>query len=160
VFVASVDVSLGPDGDELVEVMNVDVNENSKQSRQDLFACRGEIVGKRNVHPHWKERLIVDLFLYPIHQKINVYWRWQWSWLLIVSIWTVTPHVFVFWPPRHDGTGFVRAKVADSSINQVDSVEKIHHMDCKPIAVAFIGRQLDGILQVDSGIKCSLSVFV
>ena len=54
-LVASVNVSFCADGDQLVKVMDVDVDKNSEQSRQDLLARGCEVVGKGDVHSHWKE---------------------------------------------------------------------------------------------------------
>jgi len=53
-LVASVDVSFGADGHQLVKVVNVDVDKHAEQTGQDLFACRSEVVGEGHVHSHRK----------------------------------------------------------------------------------------------------------
>ena len=55
-LVASVDVSFGADGHQLVKVVNVDVDKHAEQTGQDLFACRSEVVGEGHVHSHCRCR--------------------------------------------------------------------------------------------------------
>ena len=66
-LVTSVDVSFRADGHQFVKVVNVNVNENAEETRQDLLTGRREIVGKRNVHSHcnqstWLKRKTCLLF--------------------------------------------------------------------------------------------------
>lgn len=53
-LVASVDVSFGADSYQLVKVMNVDVDKDAEQTRQDLLASWGEGIRERDVHSYWK----------------------------------------------------------------------------------------------------------
>ena len=55
VFVAGVDVGLGPDAHDPVEMMDVDVYEHSVQSGQDLLALWLESFGERNVRSDRKQ---------------------------------------------------------------------------------------------------------
>ena len=72
-LVTSVDVSLGADGHQLVEVVDVDVDENSEQSGQDFLTGRPEIVGEGNVHSHWncREKNMGDAAMR--YEDVNVY---------------------------------------------------------------------------------------
>ena len=54
-FVAGVDVGLGPDAHDPVEMMDVDVYEHSVQSGQDLLALWLESFGERNVRGDRKQ---------------------------------------------------------------------------------------------------------
>ena len=54
-LVAGVDVRLGPDAHNPVEMMNVDMYEHSVQSGQNLLALWLESFGERNVRGHRKQ---------------------------------------------------------------------------------------------------------
>ena len=65
VFVAGVDVRLGPDGHEPVEMVDVNVDKDTVETRQDLLADGGEVFGKWDVRRHGKDRLVVNLRFNP-----------------------------------------------------------------------------------------------
>ena len=55
-FVAGVDVRLGPDAHDAIEVVNVDMNKHPVQSGQDLLTLRLERLWKWNVR-RYREQL-------------------------------------------------------------------------------------------------------
>lgn len=73
VFVAGVDVGLGPNGHESVEVVNVDVDEDAIQPGQNLLADGGEVLGEGHVRRHGEDVLVVDLRFNPGKQNQSIY---------------------------------------------------------------------------------------
>ena len=60
-LVASVDVSFGADSYQLVKVMNVDVDKDAEQTRQDFLASWGEGIRERDVHSYWNGEIMSRL---------------------------------------------------------------------------------------------------
>ena len=53
-------------------MMHVDVDKNSVESGENLFALRLKGFGEWNVRGDWEQCLVIDLRLNPVHEEVNV----------------------------------------------------------------------------------------
>lgn len=132
-LVARVAMRLGADRQQSLEMMNVDMDKDTKEAGQDLLAGRQERFGEGHIGLGGKEWLVVDLRLDPVHQQADVLVRRQRHRLLVGD--AIRPQVFELWPARHARTSLVGAVIGDDAIDQIDSIEKVHHMHSYPIAM-------------------------
>jgi len=72
VLVAGVDVWFCPDAHDPVEVVDIHVDKDPVEPRQDLFALWLETLGERDVCSHREKLLVIDLRLHPVHQEGDV----------------------------------------------------------------------------------------
>jgi len=158
VFVASVDVGLGADFAQSVEVMHVNVDEDAIQASQNLFANRAEILGKRHVVLHRKYRLVVNLSLDPIHQIRHVLVSGKFCGFFV--FFSVLPEVFELGTSGHGRAGDVGALFTDGAVDQVDPVEEVDDVDGQPVVEVLARRKLDHLPQIDAGIERGLSRLV
>ena len=123
VFVAGVDVGLGADAHDPVEVMNVDVNKDSVEPGQNLLALWLESFGERNVRRDRKQleyklieirivtttthHLVIDLRLDPVHQERDVLRSREVGWLLVLG--PVLPQILELGSTGHGRTALSRA---------------------------------------------------
>ncbi len=124
---------LGANRQQAVKVVNVDVDKDAKEAREDLLAGGHKGLGKGHVALGGKERLIVDLRLDPVHQQADVLVGGQGHWLLVGD--AVRPQVLVLLPAGHLRTGLIGAVVGDDAVDQVDAVEEVHHVHGDPVAL-------------------------
>lgn len=101
--------------DDILKVMNIDVDKDAMQSRQYFAAMPIEVLGKREIGRAWKQCLIIDLALDPIHQMADVFACGQWRRLTILV--AVRPQVLETRPTRHRRTCLFRAVVADRAVD-------------------------------------------
>jgi len=158
VFVAGVDVGLGPDAHDPVEMMDVDVYEHSVQSGQDLLALWLESFGERNVRGDRKQHLVIDLRLDPVHQQGDVHGSREVGGLLVLA--PVLPQILELGSSRHGGAALSRALLADCAVDQIDPVEEIHDVDRQPIVEVFSFGKFDDLPQVDPRVETCLGLLV
>ncbi len=70
----------------------------------------------------------------------------------------VCPVVFKLWPPGHDRAGADRAELADGAVDDVDSVEEVHHMHGNPVVVLLIVRELHRLTKVQPRVQGGLNM--
>lgn len=97
VFVAGVDMSLCTHHNDPVKVVNVDMDEDSEKTAQDLLADLKEVLWEGNANTCWKYVLIVDLDFNPIHKQVHVLGSWQCSWFLILKV--ILPPILILGTP-------------------------------------------------------------
>jgi len=158
VFVAGVDVGLGADAHDPVEAMNVDVNKDSVEPGQDLLALWLEGLREWNVRGDRKQRLVIDLGLYPVHEERDVLRGGQLHRLLVLD--PVLPQVLELRPPRHGGAALSRALFTHCAVDQIDSVEEVHDVHSEPIVEVLPLGQLDDLPEVDPGVEAGLGLLV
>lgn len=148
VFVAGVDVGLSSHTTDHVKVMDVHVYKHPKQAAQYLLAHLLKVLWKRDSYSCRKDVLIVDEGLDPVHQKVHVYKSRQFGGLLVLI--PILPPVFITWPSRHDGTALLSAELAHGPIDEVDTIEEIHHMHSYPVINVLSVWQLHHFPQVQA----------
>lgn len=158
VFVASVDVWLSTDLHQPVKVMNVYVDEHPVEPCENLFVDRSECFGKGNIILHRKNGLIIDLTLYPIHQMgyVLVSWKFGWPFELL----SVLPKVLEFGTARHRWAAGVGTFLANGPVDQVDSVEKVYHVNGQPIVEILVWWKFYNLTKVHAGVQRRLSLLV
>lgn len=112
--------------DDSIEVVDIDMHENAKQSSQNLLAKRREGFGKWHVGRHGEERFIVDLILDPVHQQFNVPGSRKLRWLL--EYLPIGPQILVFGPTAHRWAGRFVTVFGYGAVYEIDSIEKIHYV--------------------------------
>lgn len=102
--------------------------------------------------------LIVDLYLYPVHEKAHVLGGGQCCGPFVLVL--VLPAILVLGPPRHDRAGLVSARVTDGAVDEVDPVKEVDHVNGHPIVEVLAVGQLHGVLQVQAGVQGRLRLLV
>lgn len=72
----------------------------------------------------------------------------------------ILPQILKLRTSRHGRTAFFGALFTNSPIDEVDSVEEVHHVDSKPVIEIFTFWQLDHLSEVDPRIKTGLCLLV
>lgn len=97
------------------------------------YACREDI-------------LIVDERFNPVHQQVHILKGWEFGGLLIMI--SILPSVLIAGASRHDRAASLCAEFTNSSIDQVDTVKEIYHMDSNPVINVLSLRQLNHLPEV------------
>ena len=142
-FVASVDVRLGPDAHEPVKMVHVDVDKDPVEPRQDLLAHGVEVLREGDVRRDGEDGLVVDLALDPVHEEADVGVGGEVDGLLVPH--AVLPEVLVLRPAAHLGAGGVRALLADRAVDEVDPVEEVDDVDGEPVVEVLARGELDDL---------------
>lgn len=74
VLVAGVHMGFGPESNQLVEVVNINMDEDTEETCEDLFNLREEIPWKRRINFDRESLFIIDLRLHPVHEEGNILW--------------------------------------------------------------------------------------
>ncbi len=105
-----------------------------------------------------KDVLIVDEGLDPVHQKVHVHKSRQFGGLLVLI--PILPPVFITWSSGHDGTTLLRTELAHGPVDEVDTIEEIHHMHSYPVINVLPIGQLHHFPQVQAWFQRRLGSFV
>lgn len=76
-FVTSINMGLGSHKVDSVKVVDVNVDENTEKTREDLLANLLEVPGKWSSNIGRKDVFIVDLGFNPVHEETHILWRGQ-----------------------------------------------------------------------------------
>ena len=150
-LVAGVDVRLGADLRDAIEVVYVDVDEDAKEATQQLLARRLERLGKGHAHSGRKYERIVDLLVHPVHEQLDVLGRRQLGRLLVLIV--VAPQVLVLGSARHHRTRVDGAVVRHDAVQQIDAIEEVHDVHGQPVVEVFAARQLDRLAEIEAGVE-------
>lgn len=175
---AGVHVWLRANRHDSVEVMNVNMNENPEQPRQNFLAERLERAweaanGKyfyqiliadrlidvlRNIGRDREDFVVVDLTFDPVDEVFNVLWRRKCRWLL--ELVSVRPEILVPRAATHFRARGLGAVLRHSSIDQIYAVEEVHNVNRQPVVHIFARRKSNHILQVDPRLQAGLRLLV
>lgn len=157
-FVARIDVGFGSHRGNPIKVVDVNMNKDAEKPSEYFLTELHEVSWKRNTNSGGEVHLIIDQCLNPVHEQMHILWSSHFGWPLILVF--VLPPVFVFQPSWHDGTGPCCAKVTNSTIDEVDSIEEVYSVHCNPIVEVFPCRKLDYRLEINPRFKWSLSFLI
>lgn len=90
----------------IFKVMNVHMHKYSVQPRKDFTAVWGKILWKWKIRCAWKQCLIINLILNPVHQMRNIFSSWKWRGFLVFM--SISPEVLKPWTTRHCWTCCLR----------------------------------------------------
>jgi len=142
-----------------------------KKKKKILTNFRGEYFG------------IIDLLLDPGHEEVDILWGGDAGGHLELGVSLVLPKVLVLGPGSHFRAGFHRAKVRNSSVNEVNPVEEVNHwgektekmmsdspksrakrvsptMNSEPLVLVLTGGQRHRGLELGTGSKGGLGLLV
>jgi len=86
-----------------------------------------------------EQGLVVQLVLYPSHEKVDVLWGRTFDWLLHLV--PVCPVILIFWSSRHYRAAGFRAELRDGAVQHVDLVEEVYGVDRNPLVDVLPLRQ-------------------
>jgi hypothetical protein len=91
-FVASVCVRFRSNMHHSIKMMNVDVNKDTKQSCENLFARSLEVLRKCDIRIGGEDVLVIHPSFDPIHKQCYIFGCWHPCWSL--ELLTVLPEIF------------------------------------------------------------------
>lgn len=83
-FVAGIYVWLGSNAHDPVEVVDINMNKNSVEPSQNFLALWLETLRERDICCDWKQLLVINLRLDPIHQQRDILGSWKMNWFLVL----------------------------------------------------------------------------
>mmetsp|Transcript_16897 Transcript_16897/g.43965 ORF Transcript_16897/g.43965 Transcript_16897/m.43965 type:complete len:206 (-) Transcript_16897:17-634(-) len=131
---------------QLGEVVVVYMGKDPEHSPEDLLDNRGKVLWEGCVDRWREDRLVVDRHFDPVHQQFDVLGSREPRRFLVLAV--VLPIVLVLDPRRHCRAALLGAEVRHRAVDQVDPVEKIHHVHRVPLVGVLIRRENDSFVKV------------
>ena len=114
VLKAGIQVSLGAEEHDVLEVSVVDVRVNAEESLEDHLNDGLKVPWERYTKCTREDLLVVELVLYPCHQKVDILARTHFQRRLYIV--AIGPEVLILWACRHRRARFSRAKLSQDAI--------------------------------------------
>lgn len=147
VFEGRVEMRLQTHFGHLLKMVTINMRIHAEQTLENLLECGVGPLAKLYSQGSGEVVWVVKLALNPRHQVFNVFGGAQSSRLLELLAGRVLPQVFVLFGSNHLGARPGGAQLIDGSVEHVNLVVKINHVDRNPLVFVLSRGELDGRLQ-------------
>lgn len=157
VLKARIEMGFGVQLDDLLYVVVVHMAVDSEQPLQNRLHDLAEVFGKRHAVLDRKDSRVVDLFLDPGHEQVDVLRGRALMRFLVFD--AVHPQILVLWAGAHDRTRRLGAILGDDAVQQTDLIEEVHCVHRHPLVEVLSFRQSDRLPHVARA-QCGRGVLV